>query len=274
MSRALRAVNFRASLRISPAVDGGSTVTVSSGGTPLFSTTVDAIRKHNLIDLSVPIPDAPARVVDVSISGSFAHTNDERCSRYDPSSLFLIVEKGAAFSVQSDQNASNTIAGFLEYYGGDVAIVVSPDSPIELKRAAVRLAYMVEQLYRWRRASVTLRSAVDPHARNIVLGKFQTDLTVRDNVLSKGPNGVDLLTCQIDPLLITSSVDSSRSPAPDFRRASVSLADLGMAQNTQGGSNPAFSLLFNVRHVGELPIGCTLCFDRAHRASTATPRHR
>ncbi len=265
--RSVRAVRFRATLSVSPAVDPNSTITVSSGGTPQWSTSVENIRKHPVIDIPLPLPQSPSRTVDVSIAGAFAHIGDDICSRYDPSSLYLIVKRGAGFVVDSEPLPS-TIAGFLEVYSGDVAIVAPPGSSSERLRTAVQLAYQVQQLYRWRGAGVVLRSSVESNARNVVLGDFKTDLAVRGNVLEVGPTGVDLLERQIDPLLITTAVDFAQvAPvAADATQSQLSLRDLGLTTETAPGDHVVFSSPLNIGRIGGLPQGLRFVAAIAHTA--------
>lgn len=273
--RSLRSVRFHATVRISPAVDPNSTVTLSSGGDPVWSTSVGELRKSNVIDVALPIPDIANRSMDASLSGSFVHVGDERCSRYDPTSLYLVVEQGSGFVVDTDPQASSTIAGFLETYSGDITVVVPPGSDLHHKLLAVRLAYQIEQLYRWRKASVTLSEAPDPHARNIVLGDYPTDLAVVGNTLEVGQDGDRLLTRQIDPLLITTTVESAdlaSSPAGVASSKRISLGDLGISDETLPGGNPTFSMPFSVGQVGGLPIGLRLNATIAHTALSGDAR--
>jgi hypothetical protein len=265
--RSVRSVRFRAIVRISPAVDPHSTLTVSSGGTPQWSTSVESLRKRPVIDIPLPLPDPSVRTLDVSISGAFAHVDDDICSRFDPASLYFVVAQGSGFVVGL-QPSTSTISGFLEVYGGDVAIVVPPGSSSERQDAAVRLAYQLEQLFRWRGARVQLRSSIDPKAQNVLLGDFKTDLSARGNVLEVGPKGVDLLRREIDPLLITAVVDAAQSsPSATATRGSyVSLTDLGLTTETQPGDAAAFSIPFNIGQVGGLPAGLRFVATLAHTA--------
>ncbi|HXP94894.1 MAG TPA: hypothetical protein VN905_15580, partial [Candidatus Binatia bacterium] len=265
--RSVRAVRFRATLSVSPAIDPNSTITVSSGGTPQWSTSVENIRKHPVIDVPLPLPQLPSRTIDVSIAGAFAHIGDDICSRFDPSSLYLIVKRGSGFVVDSEPVPS-TISGFLEVYSGDVAIVVPPGSSFERQRTAVQLAYQLQQLYRWRGAGVVLRSTADPNARNVVLGDFKTDLAVHGNVLEVGPSGVNLLKREIDPLLITTAVDSAEvgPVAAAASQSRLSLMDLGLTTETASGDHVVFSAPLNIGRIGGLPQGLRFVASIAHTA--------
>jgi len=271
--RSARSIRFVATLRVSPAVDPHSTVTVSSGGIPLLTVTVDALRRNPVVAVNVPLPQAPQRIADVTVSGAFSHIDDDVCSRYDPNSLYFVLDRSTSFSVATGP-AIATIAGFLETYSGNIAIVVPPNAGLQRRLAAVRLAYVVEQLYRWRHAAAELRTTPDPNARNIFLGDFVTDLAVRGNTLEVGPQGDALLNREIDPLLITSGVDSAQvsASAAQRSRSTISLADLGMTAQTQGGTNPSFSLPFNLGFAGGLPNGLRLSVDFAHTALGAAER--
>ncbi|MGH7685006.1 MAG: hypothetical protein ACREMT_11725, partial [Vulcanimicrobiaceae bacterium] len=265
--RSVRSVRFHAHVRLSPAIDPRSTITVVSGGTPVWTTTVAALRKHPFIDVTLPLPEAPQHTLDVSILGGFTHAGDDDCSHLDPASLYLIVERGAGFVVDT-QPGTSTISGFLENYDGDVAIVVPPNSTIERSRAAVRLAYEVQQLYRWRHAAVTLRNSPDPSAHNIVLGSFSTDLAADGNVLRVGPKGDALLDREIDPLLITNEVDAAdvqpgATPAPGPH---VMLRELGLVTQTISGAHPTFALPFNIGRAGGIPSGLRFDAVVAHTA--------
>jgi hypothetical protein len=265
--RTVRSIRFRAVIRVSPAVDPHSTVTVTSGGTPQWSGSVDALRKNPVVDIPLPLPVLPAHTVDVNVVGAFTHVGDDICSRYDPSSLYLIVDRGSGFIVTVEPSSS-TISGFLEAYSGDVAVVVPPAASSDLRRSAVRLAYQVQQLYRWRHATVSLRSAIDPKARNIVLGDYKTDLAANGNVLEVGPQGVPLLDRQIDPLLITTVVDAAQlaptaTPPPGPH---LTLNDLGMTTETDPGEHPTFLIPFNIGRAGGLPNGLRLNASLAHTA--------
>jgi hypothetical protein len=269
--RSVRSVRFRATLKVSPVVDRNSTVTVTSGGTPITTVSVDYLRKHPNIDVTLPLPQPPQHVVDVNIVGSLVHVDDDVCSRFDPSSLYMIVQSGSGFVVDAQADQS-TISGFLESYGGDVAIVVPPGSDMNRKRAAVRLAYEVQQLYRWRHATVEMRTTPDPAARNIILGNFSTDLEAQDGDLHVGPNGYALLDREIDPLLITTAVDASQvepesTPPPGPH---LSLRDLGVTTLTSSGAHNVFSIPFTIGKADGLPNGLRFNAVIAHTALGST----
>lgn len=271
--RSVRAVHFHATLTLSPAIDPNSTLTFSTGATPLWTVSVDYLRKHPSVDIALPLPDPPQHVVDVNVTGSLAHVDDAACSRFDPSSLYVIVKRGSGFVVDARPDAA-TIAGFLETYGGNVTIVVPPGSDMSRKRAAVRLAYEVQQLYRWRHADVRLSSTPDASSRNIVLGSFATDLEARGNELRVGPKGDALLDREIDPLLITTAVDASEiepesTPPPGPH---LTLRDLGMTTQTTSGAHDVFSIPFTIGKADGMPNGLRFDAVIAHTALGPTER--
>jgi hypothetical protein len=271
--RSVRAVRFRAALKLSPALDRNSMLTFTSGGTPIWTVSVDYLRKHPNVDIALPLPEPPQHVVDVNITGTLAHVGDDVCSRFDPSSLYVIVTRGSGFVVDAQPDAS-TISGFLEAYEGDVTIVVPPGSDITRKRIAVRLAYEVQQLYRWRRASVVLRSTPDRSSRNIILGDFTTDLEARGSELRVGPKGYALLDREIDPLLITTAVDASQiepesTPPPGPH---LFLRDLGMTTQTLSGAHNVFSIPFTIGKADGMPKGLRFSAVIAHTALGPTER--
>jgi hypothetical protein len=271
--RSVRSIHFRAIVRVSPAVDARSTVTVVSGGTPQFSESVDAVRRNPVIDVNLPLPRLPQRTLDVSVTGAFAHVNDDVCSRFDPASLYLIVDRASEFVVDSAP-PSSVVAEFLQTYDANVAIVVPPGTASTRRLAAIGLGYELKQLYRWRHADIALRTTLDPTARNIVLGNFQDALAVRGNQLDVGPQGDALLGRQIEPLLMATTVESAQlAPAanpPSARQ--LSLFDLGMTTQTQTGEHPAFSLPFNTGPLDGLPTGLRLNATLAHTALSPDER--
>lgn len=272
--RSMRTVRFRALVNVSSAVDGNSTVTVSSAGIPRWSTSVGELRKHPQVDIALPLPKLPSHTIDVSIVGAFSHIGDDICSRYDPSSLFMVVKQGAGFVIDYDPEASS-IAGFLERFDGNLTIVAPPGSSSERLRSAVQLAYQLRQLYRWRGADIVLRSSIDPKTRNVVLGDFKTDLAVHRNILEVGPKGITLLDRQIDPLLITTAVDASQlGPIGPTTTASssLSLGDLGLTTETATGSHAVFSMPLNIGRIGGLPKGLRFFASIAHTAIAADER--
>jgi|GEM_PF-4998926 hypothetical protein len=271
--RSVRAVRFRATLKLSPALDRNSTLTFTSGGTPVWTASVDYLRKHPNVDIALPLPEAPQHVVDVSIVGTLVHVDDDVCSRFDPSSLYVIVTRGSGFVVDAQADTS-TISGFLEAYDGDVTIVVPTGSDISRKRIAVQLAYEVQQLYRWRHAEVRLRSTPDRSSRNIILGDFRTDLEARGGELRVGPKGYELLDREIDPLLITTSVDASSvepesTPPPGPH---LTLRDVGVTTQTLSGAHNVFSIPFTVGKADGMPNGLRFDAIIAHTALGPTER--
>jgi Bacterial cellulose synthase subunit len=265
--KSARAIHFVARLRVSPAVDPRSTVSITSDGVPQWTGTAAALRRNPVVEVTIPLPPAPRQVVEVGVTGSLARLDDDVCSRYDPNSLYLVASDLSQFVITTGASTP-TIAGFFENYGGLIAIVVPPSAMPARRLAAVRLAYEIEQIARWRHARVELRSTPDPGAPNIVLGDFQTDIALRGSALEVGPNGDALLSRAIEPLLITSAVDAAKVANETLARSDsrLSLADLGIPAQTQSGGNPSFSIPFNTGLLGGLPNGVGLTVSLAHTA--------
>ncbi|MBV8151894.1 MAG: cellulose biosynthesis cyclic di-GMP-binding regulatory protein BcsB [Candidatus Eremiobacteraeota bacterium] len=273
--RTLRTVHFQARLKLSPLIDAQSQITVTSAKIPLWSASVDYVRKHPFIDVPLPVPAAPESAVEATLRGSFVHVDDTLvCSRFDPSLLFMDVQDGH-YAVDYDPGADGTIAGFLQSYSDrNLNIVVPPGSSFQRQRAALRIVYEIEQLYRWRHGLAALRSSIDPKARNIVFGDYPFDVAAVGDTLEVGPSGDDLLDREIDPLLITSAVQAAKvrafpSPPPN---GMLSLRDLGLHTQTLVGDGPSFVIPFNLGRVGGLPMGLRLDTSVVHTALASGER--
>jgi hypothetical protein len=271
----LRTLHLRAPLRVSPAVDKRSTITVRIGDVPVYTATIASLGTHPVIDIPLPIPKTPEPSIPVEISANLFVTGDI-CFDLSTDDLYLVVGHDATITAGvADLPAKPFITDFLNQYDGRVNVVVPRDAPEDRKLEVARLAYYLHQVTRWRSLDLTLSETPDPSARNIIVRDGGSDLTTSGRNLIASYAGVDLIRKQLSRFLLTDVVTDAKydAQAMGLPAKTVTLDDLGLTtQTTTGLGELHFSVPLDMSSLGGVPQNLTLHLNMTHTPLSSDDR--
>jgi hypothetical protein len=264
----LKSVRIHVPLRLSPVMDGRSTITVSVNDRILSTATLQSMGANPSVDQTIDVPSGTRSALQITIVGRFFEKGDV-CFDLDTDNFWMTVSHAGALTVTTETLGRRpSIRDFLSDYGGRIAVVLPGDASADLQAQALRLAYFLHQGNRWRHVAVSLVDRRDPSARNIFLGSFQSALELRGTDLYANGDGVAILQRRLQELLITDAVQTATTaPAPPADTHEESFDGIGFPSQTLTGT-------------GELPFMIPLQFGRLggmpddlhlHLALTHTP---
>ncbi|GAC1401800.1 MAG: hypothetical protein NVSMB64_00580 [Candidatus Velthaea sp.] len=253
----LAAVAMHLILRVSPAVDGRSTLDVVANGKRLLRTSVAGLRKRPQVDVALPVGVAGG-VTHVALEGELFAGRDV-CADVARGRLWLSVSRASALRMSvRDVNRRPFIAQFLDPFAARIRVVVPKTAPAAEIATVVPFAYQLHQIERWRNRDVVLASSVDPSDQNIVIDAH-TRRPAAPHELALTPDGMRDARRDVDQLF-------AGVPEVSHRRIeTLSLRDLGMAERTVRGVGPLPMFGgFNDAAIGAAPLNPRLHLDVVH----------
>ncbi|GAC1387844.1 MAG: hypothetical protein NVSMB31_00820 [Vulcanimicrobiaceae bacterium] len=264
----LKALRVHIPLRVSPLIDRRSSLTLLVNERPVYTATLASLGSSPVIDRTIVVPSGPRTSMEIAVQGKFFRKCDI-CFDLDTSDFWLnVLHTGSLAAITGPVSHKPFIRDFLQDYRGSIRIVVPQSATASSRYSALRLAYYLHQINRWRHTAVTMSAVRDRSGRNIVFGDFRQPLQVRGNDLYASADGVTVLNHQLDALLVTDSVTAARydQPSTDTVRERT-LDDLGMATQTQTGIDEMpFAVPLALNQIGGLPSNLHLHVALTHTA--------
>ncbi|MDP9016687.1 MAG: cellulose biosynthesis cyclic di-GMP-binding regulatory protein BcsB, partial [Candidatus Eremiobacteraeota bacterium] len=264
----LKALHVHIPLRISPLIDRRSSLTLMVNERPVFTESLASLGAAPVIDQTIMVPSGPRTSMEVALQGKFFRKGDI-CFDLDTSDFWLnVLHTGSLTAITGPVAHKPFIRDFLQDYRGSIRIVMPQNANTQSRYSALRLAYYLHQINRWRHTSVTMAASRDAAGRNIVFGSFSEPLQVRGNDLYANADGVTLLNHQLDSLLVTSSVTAVQydQHATEAVRERT-FEDLGMPTQTQTGIDEMpFQVPLALNEIGGLPSNLHLHVALTHTA--------